>query len=73
MDPVVVCMRMTLHRVIYLNSWSPVGETVWERLGYMVLFGEICHWRQMLGFQKSTQWPYHSQLALCALCLWINV
>lgn len=55
MDPVVICMRMRLHRVIYLNSCSPIGETIWKRLGYVVLFGEICHWRRMLGFQKFTQ------------------
>lgn len=67
MDPVVVCMRMPLHRVIYLNSLSPVGETVWERLGCVVLFGEICH------FTRGECWdfksPHNGHTILSSLCL----
>lgn len=29
-------------RLIYLNTWSSVGETVWEGLGGMVLLEGVC-------------------------------
>lgn len=35
-------MRMFAHRLIFLNIWSPVGETVWEGLGGMVLLEGVC-------------------------------
>lgn len=41
---------------IYLNSWSPVGATVWEGLGDVVLL-EMCHCGQALRFQKPTPPP----------------
>ena len=36
-----------------LNTWSPVGGTVWERLGGVTLLKEVCHWGQALRFQRS--------------------
>lgn len=30
--------------VIYLNTWSPVGGIIWERLGGSTLLKEMCHW-----------------------------
>jgi len=32
-----------------LNSWSPVGETLWEGLGGVALLEELCHWGQVGG------------------------
>lgn len=31
-----------LYRRIYLNAWSAVGGTVWERLGGVVLLEAVC-------------------------------
>jgi hypothetical protein len=33
------------YRLIYLNTWSLIGETVWEGKGGVALLGEVCHWR----------------------------
>jgi len=38
---VVIGMRMALLRVIYLNTWSTVGGTVWEGLEG-ILLEEVC-------------------------------
>lgn len=32
------------HRLIYLNTWSPVGRSVWEGLGHIALLEEVCDW-----------------------------
>lgn len=42
-----------LHKLMCLNTWSPVGGIVWERLGGVTLL-EICHWEWALRFQKRT-------------------
>jgi hypothetical protein len=31
------------HRLIYLNTWSPVAQTVWEGLGDIALLKEVYH------------------------------
>ena len=38
------------HGVKCLNSWIPVGGTVWEGLGGVALFEEVCHWEWALKF-----------------------
>lgn len=45
---------------IYLNPQSLVDGTVWEGLGSVTLFKEICHWHWALSFQDS----WHSQFYL---------
>jgi hypothetical protein len=40
--------------LIYLNAWSPVGGTVWEGLGDVALFEEICDWGAGWCFEVST-------------------
>ena len=43
--------------LIYLNTWSLVGEIVWKELGGAVLLEEVCHWGWTLRFQKLTPFP----------------
>jgi len=31
-------------RLMCVNTWSPVGKTVWEGLGGVALLEEVCHW-----------------------------
>ena len=38
--PSVVLYVHVLHRLIHLNTWSPVGRAVWEGLGGVTLAGE---------------------------------
>jgi hypothetical protein len=38
------------NRFAYLNTWFPVGGSIWEGLGGVPLL-EVCHWRQ--GFEIS--------------------
>ena len=45
------------HRLIYLNTWSPVGRTVLEGLESMALLEEVCHWGWALRFQKPMPGP----------------
>ena len=40
-----------------LNAWSPDGGPVGEGLGGMALLEEVCHWREVLGFQKPKPTP----------------
>lgn len=49
----------------HLKTWSPVGGTVWEGLGVMVLLARVCHW----GWAYSFKSPCHSQCALFTSCL----
>lgn len=37
----------------YLTVWSPVGGTVSEGLGGMILLEEMCHWGWTSRFQKT--------------------
>lgn len=46
-------MRMTSIGSSVLNTWSPVGETVWEGLECVVLLKEMCHWGLTLRFQEA--------------------
>lgn len=53
-------------RLIYLNSCSPVGRTLWKRLGSLALLEEVCHQGQALEFQKPTPFPVSS---LCLMLI----
>ena len=33
----------SLHSIMHLSVWFPVGGTVWEGLGGVVLLEEVCH------------------------------
>lgn len=35
-----------------MNSWFPLGETVWEELGGVTLLEKVGHWGLALLFQK---------------------
>lgn len=62
---------MFAHRLIFLNIWSPVGETVWEGLGGMVLLEGVC---LEVGFEvKKKKNPQYSQLVLSALELYLTM
>ena len=39
-------------RLLSLNTWPPVGGTVWEGLGHVALLEEVCQWGQALRFQN---------------------
>lgn len=45
-------MKMAPHRLLYLNTLSPVGVNVGEGLGCVALLEEVCHWGWILRFQK---------------------
>ena len=51
-------------RLMYLNTWSPVGGNIWEGLGGVVLLEEVCHWGWDLRFKKPTSFPV-SSLGFC--------
>lgn len=55
---------LEFHRLMHLNAWFPVEESVWKGLGDVALL-EICHWGKVLRFQKLI----HSQSAVLSLCL----
>lgn len=38
------------HRIRCLNTFSPIGEIIWEELGNMALLGKVFHWAQALRF-----------------------
>jgi hypothetical protein len=40
-----------LNRFICLNTWSPVGGTIWEGLGIVTLLEEVCQLR--MNFEVS--------------------
>lgn len=50
----------SLHGLIYLNTLSQIGETVWEGLEAINFLEEVGHWRWDLGFQKHTVFPNQS-------------
>lgn len=51
------------HCHLYLNIWSPVGETVWKEFRGVSLLEDVHHWRQALRFVKPVPTP------VCFLCL----
>lgn len=53
-----------MHRFWHLNTWSPLGVTVWEGLGGVAMWEKACCWGWVLRFQTSL----HSQLAVSASC-----
>lgn len=57
------------YRLICLSIWFLVDGIDWERLGYMALLEEVCHWRGFWGFRSLL----HSQLVLSASSLWIKI
>lgn len=36
--------EISVHSSLYLNTWSPGGRKVWERLGGMALLEEVNYW-----------------------------
>ena len=40
------------HRLIYLDTCSVIGGTVWEGLGGLAVLGEVCHWSCTLSFRN---------------------
>ena len=32
------------HNLMYLSAWVPISGTVWEGLGGVALWEELCHW-----------------------------
>jgi hypothetical protein len=45
------------HRLTRLTIWSSVSGTVWEGLGGVALFKDMCPWGQVLRFQKTCVIP----------------
>ena len=43
------------YRFMYLDIWSTVGVTVWEGLGSIAFFGEVCQWG----------WTCQAQVSVC--------
>lgn len=33
-----------INSLLCVKDWYPVGETIWEGLGVMALWEEVCHW-----------------------------
>jgi hypothetical protein len=56
------------HKLICLNAWYLVGETIWEGLGDMTLL-EMC---TGVGFEVSKSLCHSSWLSQLSLCLWIR-
>lgn len=44
----------SLNKLIGLNTWPLVGETIEEKLGSMALLEEVCHWEKAFKFQNAT-------------------
>lgn len=38
-----VLNKNTLHMIIYLSTWYPIGGAVWQGLGHVALMEEMCH------------------------------
>lgn len=53
-------------RLIYCNTWSMIGGTVWEGSGSMAFLREVCHWGGALKFQKPR--PF---IAVSLPALWL--
>lgn len=53
------------HRLTWLNTSSPVGRTVWEQLGSLILQEVLCRWSQVWGFKFSCP----SQCVLSVFCM----
>lgn len=53
------------HKLICLNMWSVVGETVWEELGGVVLLKLVCYWKWALKFQKLMPFPVSCLPSTC--------
>lgn len=55
-----------LYRLLCLENWSPVGETIWKGLGGLALLEKVYHWgERALRSQNPPPFPVGS------LCLWI--
>jgi hypothetical protein len=49
-------MKMVPHRLIYLNTWPPIGGTVWELSDVSLLVVVCCH-EWVFRFEKSILFP----------------
>lgn len=45
------------HKLLYLDTRSPIRGTVFEGLGSMVLLREVCHWKWVWSFKSPCQAP----------------
>lgn len=52
-------------RLICLDAWSPVSETIWEGLGVVALLEYIYHWGWALSFQNPDQAQCFPPSACC--------
>ena len=48
------------HRLMYLNTWSSIGGTVWEGLVGVALLEEMYYWEWVLRFQELVTSPVSS-------------
>ena len=48
LEPVVISVMNVSHRLMDLNTWSPVGGAVWEGLRVMALLERLWQWRRAL-------------------------
>lgn len=71
---VIIWIRNLPHRLMYLNTWSPVGGTFFGTL-WNVQFMESCWWSTSLGVSRE-HWEFiivlHFWFPRSASCVWIN-
>lgn len=60
----VLCGGLNKNVPTWLNAWSPVSGTVWDRLGDMALVAEVCHWGWRVACEVSKAHATYSQVAL---------
>lgn len=47
----------TSHRLTSLNTWSPIGDTIWGCLEANALLVEVCHWGRGFEISKPCVFP----------------
>lgn len=52
----MVLMRISPHKLIYLKVWPPAVRTILEGLSVAFL-EDVCHWGHVLRFQKTHSIP----------------
>lgn len=55
----------------HLETWSPIGSTVWGSLDSKVFLEEVCHWAQALRLHTCTSHYY--QFPLFSFNLWFKL